>query len=100
MQASQDALAGQGLVVLDKVFVDTVGRKKILAVGLHKVPPGIAKNPGLYDEETGQGSGLEIHKVRTNVESKGKRLRHRHNQAELARRFFVDTNQNRFFPCP
>jgi hypothetical protein len=61
VQASQDALAGQRLVVLDKVFVDTVGREKILAVGLQKMPPGIAKNPGLYDEETGQGSGLEIH---------------------------------------
>jgi hypothetical protein len=50
VQASQDALTGKGLVVLDKVFVDTVGRKKIFAVGLQKMTPGIAKNPGFDNE--------------------------------------------------
>ena len=61
VQASQDALAGQGLVVLNKIFGDPVGRKKILAIALQKMTPGIAKNPGFNDEESGQGSGLEIH---------------------------------------
>lgn len=61
MQASQNPFAREGLVILDKIFADPVGRKKILAVALQKMTPGIAKNPGFNDEESGEGAGLEIH---------------------------------------
>jgi hypothetical protein len=61
VQASQNPLPREGLVILDKIFGDPVGRKKILAIALQKMTPGIAKNPGFNDEESGQGSGLEIH---------------------------------------
>jgi hypothetical protein len=61
MQTSQNPLAREGLVILNKIFADPVGRKKILAVALQKMSPGIAKNPGFNDEESREGAGLEIH---------------------------------------